>query len=73
MLDAARDDQELAFVQPNVLIAELDQQASFDDEKHLVFVVVLMPDELALELRHLDVHPLHFADDLGRPRLAELS
>ena len=50
MLDAARNDDKLAFFNPNLPIWELNQQAAFDHQEQFIFRFVMMPHELALEL-----------------------
>lgn len=61
---------ELEFVLGTVF-AVLHAERSADDEEEFVFVVVVMPDEFALEFRELDVGIVEFADDLGTPRIRE--
>ena len=48
VLDAAGDDDELAGLDPFVVVAELHAEAAFDDEEHFVFVVVMVEDERAV-------------------------
>ena len=43
------------------VVAELHAEPPLYHEKHLVFVVVVMPDELALELDQLDELSIEFA------------
>src|SRR4051794_30792984 len=65
VLDAARDDEELAGLEHDVAVAELDHQAAGDDEEELVGLVVLVPDELTLRLDHDQLVVVHVADDGG--------
>src|SRR5262245_63789017 len=67
MLDAARHDEELACVERHATIAKFHDEAAVDDEKQLVFVLVVMPHELALELHELDVLTVQLADDFRVP------
>ena len=69
VLDPARHDEEIAFLQHHVTIAELDREASLEDEEEVIGVRVRMPDELALELPDLDLVVVVVADD---PRLEVL-
>ena len=64
VLDAARDDDELALVQRQDAVAELHVEPPVHHEEKLVLGVVSMPDELALELDELDVLAVQLADDL---------
>src|SRR5262249_28652347 len=50
VLDATRHDQELAFLQPDVAIAELHAKPPLDHQEKLVLVVVMVPHEGSLEL-----------------------
>ena len=43
-------DDELARADPLLAIAELHEQPPFDHQEQLVFLVVMVPDKLALEL-----------------------
>jgi hypothetical protein len=47
MFDAARDDDEFAFTHERFVVAEFHAQRAFDNEKELIFVFVMMPDEFA--------------------------
>jgi hypothetical protein len=42
------------------------QGTALHHQKHLVFMVVMMPDELALQLNQLPVGVVDFANNLGR-------
>ena len=63
MLDAARHDQELALLDPLLPIAKVHPESAPDDQEQLVFVLVVMPDELPLELHQLHVLAVQLADD----------
>jgi hypothetical protein len=63
MFDAARDNDEFTFAHRGFAIAEFHAQSAFDDQKELVFVVVMMPDKLAFEFNGFDVAVVDFADD----------
>jgi hypothetical protein len=67
MLDAARNDDELAFFYPLVrmimMVAELHAEAAFDDEEHFIFVVMMVEDEFAIELYELDLLTVEFGGD----------
>jgi hypothetical protein len=60
---AARDDDEFPFSHDGFVVAELHPQGSFDDEKQLILVFMMVPDEFALELHGFDVAVIHFAED----------
>src|ERR1700722_9503722 len=46
VLNAARDNNEFAFFDPLVAVAELHAEAALDHQKELIFVVMMMKDEL---------------------------
>src|SRR5205085_4128948 len=71
VIDAARDDDQLTFLDDDASIAELHREPSPVDEKEFVLVLVAMPDEHALELDHLHVMAVHVADDFGGPMRRE--
>ena len=50
MLDAARDDEKLTFVQPHLPIAEVHSEASLHHQEHLVFMLMMVPEELTLKI-----------------------
>src|SRR5271157_2654396 len=52
-------------------VPELHPESPLDHEKQLVFVVMLMPDELPLEFYQLDVLPVQLAHDPGIPVIVE--
>jgi hypothetical protein len=58
MFDSARDHNELAFLYPHLTVAKLHPEAAFGNQKHFIFMLVMMPNELAgkfAELHHLAV------------------
>src|ERR1700747_1008881 len=72
VLDAFRDDDEFAGRDENVAIAEAHFHAALHDEKHFVFVVMVMPDECAFKFHDLHVGFVHFADDFRAPVFSNL-
>ena len=71
VLDTAGYDEELSGPQRHVPVAHLDGQFSARDEEELVRVLMGVPNELALELDHLDLVVVHAGNHLGRPLLGE--
>jgi hypothetical protein len=71
MLDASRHDDALSGLQLDGIIPELHPELALPDHKELVFVVVMMPGELAAHLDDLDVLPVEGGDDLGALVLVE--
>ena len=67
VLDAARDDQELARAQLDGSVAEFDAHPPTPDEEHLIRVLVMVPDKRALELDELHFLPVQLCDDPGAP------
>jgi hypothetical protein len=58
VLNALRDDEELSGRECDVAIAELDYEAALEHEEQLVRLLMMVPHELALELRELDLLPV---------------
>jgi hypothetical protein len=72
VLHPARHDQELARLQLDGFLApDLDPEAAAHHQEELVLVRVMVPDELALELRELHFLPVELADEPGPPVLAD--
>src|SRR4029453_19385622 len=70
--DPSRDDEQLARSEGNVaLVLETDAQPTSSDKEDLVGVLVLVPDELASNLDHLDVVVVDVGDDLRTPIFVE--
>ena len=63
VLDATRNDQKLALLQPYVVIAEFHPKSALDHQEQLVLVIVMMPDERLGKLDQLDVLPVQLTDD----------
>src|SRR3954468_10357215 len=67
VLDTVRDDDELAgtdkLLALGAILANLHVQSAFDNQEHLVLVVVVMPHELTLHLCDFHVHVIHFPND----------
>src|SRR3989441_10586835 len=67
MLDAVWNDDELARLDHEVLVSQLHPQPALHDQKQLILVLVMVPDELTLELGELDEVVVHLAHDFGTP------
>jgi hypothetical protein len=71
VLDAAWDDEQLALLEHDVPVAQLDRQASLQDEEEVVGLVVLVPDELAEHLHDDQLVVVQVADDARAVRAVE--
>src|SRR5688572_31951033 len=71
MLDPSRHDEELAFLDRHVPIAELHREAALHDEKQFILMLVVVPHEFALELHQLHVLTVQLSDDLRAPMSIE--
>ena len=71
MFDTPGDDEELAFVELDVTIPQLDGHLTLYDKKQLVFMFVSMPDELSLKFHQLYVVAIQLANDLWTPEIGE--
>src|SRR5437763_6281313 len=72
MFDATRDHQEFALFQPDVSVAKLHAKAPFDHQEQLVFVFMMMPDELSFQLVELYQLAIQFAGNIRLPILRNL-
>src|SRR6266404_1031805 len=63
MLDALRDDDELAFADDSFVVAEFHAQGAFDHQKQFILRVMMVPDELTLQLDSLHGAIIDFADE----------
>ena len=69
---ASRHDEELAFVEFDDPVTQMQREVAVKHQEELVLVLVMVPDKLAFELRELDVLAVEFADDAGAPVFCEL-
>src|SRR3954462_9833918 len=69
MFHAMRNDREFSRSQDEIFVTQLEAQLAFHHEEQLVFPLVMMPHEFALQLHELDQTVVHFAHDLGTPML----
>src|SRR5437899_11831469 len=53
VLESPRHYDELSFFQPDMPVAKLHSEAALDYQEHLLFVLVMMPDEFTLQLVQL--------------------
>lgn len=71
VLNTAGNNDEFSFPNCHLPVPELHQKRSLDHEKELVFVFVVMPDKLALELHQFHKRIVQLSDDLRRPVVGE--
>src|SRR5262249_13636979 len=71
VLDSLRDDEHLACRNKNRTVAKIDPQNAVQDDERLVRVLVIMPDEVALQPDDLELVVVHFGDDLWLPLFVE--
>lgn len=66
-----RNDEELPITQLDVAAAELDRETSAQDKEEVVRVVMLVPDELAMDPHHHELVVVEIPDDPGTERFVE--
>src|SRR5207245_6311543 len=71
VLDASRYHDEFALLQPHLPVTELDAEAPFDHQEQLVFVLMMMPDELPFQLVELYQLAVELGGDVGLPILPD--
>jgi len=71
VFDALRHDEHFACRDMDRAVAKIDPQNAIEDDEGLVGVLVIVPDEIALELHDLELIVVHFGDDLRLPLLVE--
>jgi hypothetical protein len=72
MLDSPGYDAKLPWTQYNLLVTKLQAQDTFQYEKKLVFVLVLMPNELPLQFCQLHMLGVEFTHHVGIPIILDL-
>jgi hypothetical protein len=73
MLHAAWHDEELSRSERHAALFHLQDQNAFQYEKKLIFVLMVMPNELTLHFGQLHVLPVEFPHDVGMPVFVDLS
>lgn len=71
VLHAARHHIHLAGAQMHRAVAEIDAQATGEDDEGLVGVGVAVPDEVAFDLHQLELVVVHLGDHPGLPAVVE--
>jgi len=72
VLDAARDHHELTFLDPFVAVAIFHAETALNDEEQLVFVIVVVEDELSLDFVEFHALTVEFGSDVGLPVFGDL-
>ena len=73
MLDPTRHHDEFTFLDPLVTIAKFHAKAAFDHQEQLVFVFMVMEDELAFQFVELDLLAVELGRDVGFSVFVNLS
>jgi hypothetical protein len=73
VLHATRNDNEFTLLDPFLPIAEIHAESAGQDEKQLVFVFVVMPDEFALKFHQLYELAVETANDFRPPMFGKKS
>src|SRR6266436_5030278 len=71
MLCSMRHDNEFSLTNNLFVIAEFHSQGALDDQEHLIFLLMMMPNELALQLDCFHVRVIDLADDLRTPLIGK--
>jgi hypothetical protein len=69
--DAFRDDKHFARRHVDRAIAKVDPQNALQHDECLIGVLVVVPDEVALQFHDLKLVIIHFSHDLWLPLLVE--
>lgn len=72
MHDTLGHDGELPGFKLGCVVLILDAQPTFDDVEKFIFIIMLMPNELASDFGDLEILIIDPADDLGRPILGHI-
>ena len=67
VFDTARNDKSLAGAEFDRVFPEFDSKAAFPHQEEFVFVVMMMPGELALHFDQLDLLAIQRSDHLWAP------
>src|SRR6266852_4396925 len=71
MFDAARNDDELPFLDGHAPVPQLHREPALVNQEEFVLVLVPVPDKRALELYELHLMPVEFTNDLRLPMRSE--
>jgi hypothetical protein len=73
VFDALPDDEHFARRQLDRSVAKINQQNPLQHDEGLIGILVIVPNEVALELHDLELVVVHFRYDLRLPLLVEQS
>jgi hypothetical protein len=63
VLYSTRHHDKLAGFDPFMMVEKIHAEAAFDDQKHFVFVLVMVKDKLAVQLNQLDLLSVELGGD----------
>src|SRR5262249_36730145 len=73
VLDSFRNHEHLSCRDMHATVAEVDSQPALEDDESLIRILVIVPDEVALQLDDLELIVVHLGYNLRLPLLAEQS
>jgi hypothetical protein len=71
VFDAFRDDEHFARRYADCAIAKIDPQNTLQHDEGLIRVLVIVPDEVALQFHDLELVIVHFSNNLRSPMLVQ--
>jgi hypothetical protein len=71
VLHTLRDNEHLTRRYTDRTVTKIDPQNALDDNERLIRVLVIVPDEIALQPYELELVVVHFGYDLGLPLLVK--
>ena len=63
--------EHFAFVELNRAAFHFNAKPALEDEEQLVFILMAMPGQRAVDLCHFDVSVVNFGDDTWRPQFGQ--
>jgi hypothetical protein len=69
MFHAFGNDKHLSSSEVNFAFAKIDPQVAFNHKERFIRILVIMPNEVALQFRELELIIIHLSDDFRSPLL----
>lgn len=71
MFHTSRNNQKFAFAESYIAFVQTHEQFAFDNQEHFIFVVVMMPDELAQQFGEFNLLAVQFTHNAWAPMFSE--